>query len=115
MKVLVTQLCPALCDPMDCRPPGSSVHRISPGKSTGEGCRALLQRIFPTQTFLQGSNLTGILMKRGHLDTDRHTWKYRETWKTPPTCQGMSKAVRTQERDLEKILSHSPQREPTLP
>ena len=25
----VTQLCPALCDPLDCSPPGSSVHRIS--------------------------------------------------------------------------------------
>ena len=24
----VTQLCPTLCDPMDCSPPGSSVHRI---------------------------------------------------------------------------------------
>ena len=25
VKVLVTQLCPTLCNPMDCRPPGSSV------------------------------------------------------------------------------------------
>ena len=24
----VTQSCPTLCDPMDCNPPGSSVHRI---------------------------------------------------------------------------------------
>ena len=24
MKVLVTQLCPTLCNPVDCRPPGSS-------------------------------------------------------------------------------------------
>ena len=28
VKVLVTQLCPTLCDPMDCCPPGSSVHEI---------------------------------------------------------------------------------------
>ena len=28
VKALVTQLCPTLCDPMDCSPPGSSVHRI---------------------------------------------------------------------------------------
>ena len=28
VKVLVTQLCPTLCDPMDCRPLGSSVHGI---------------------------------------------------------------------------------------
>ena len=26
--VLVTELCPTLCDPMDCSPPGSSVHGI---------------------------------------------------------------------------------------
>ena len=26
--VLVTQLCPTLCNPMDCSPPGSSVHGI---------------------------------------------------------------------------------------
>ena len=25
---LVTQLCQTLCDPMDCSPPGSSVHGI---------------------------------------------------------------------------------------
>ena len=34
---------------MDCSPPGSSVHRDSPGKNTGMGCHALLQGIFPTQ------------------------------------------------------------------
>ena len=34
--------CPTLCDPMDCSPPGSSVH--SPGKNTGVGCHALSSR-----------------------------------------------------------------------
>jgi len=28
VKVLLTQSCPALCNPMDCSPPGSSVHGI---------------------------------------------------------------------------------------
>ena len=28
LKVKVTQLCPTLCDPMDCSPPGSSVHGV---------------------------------------------------------------------------------------
>ena len=46
---LVTQLCPTLCDPMDCSPPDSSVHGDSPGGNTGAGCHALLQGIFPTQ------------------------------------------------------------------
>ena len=50
-KVLVTQLCPTLCDHMDYSPP---VDRLlcpwdSPGKSTGVGCHFLLQGIFPTQ------------------------------------------------------------------
>ena len=29
---LVTKSCPPLCDPMDCSPPGSSVHGISQTK-----------------------------------------------------------------------------------
>ena len=36
------QLCLALCDAMDCSPPGSSVHGDSPGKDTGVGCHAVL-------------------------------------------------------------------------
>ena len=46
---LVAQSCPTLCDPMDCSPPGSSIHEDSPGKNTRVGCHALLQGIFPTQ------------------------------------------------------------------
>jgi len=46
---LVAQSCPTLCDPMDCSPPGSSVHGDSPDKNTGVGCHALLQEIFPDQ------------------------------------------------------------------
>jgi len=46
---LVTQLCPTLCEPVDCSQPGSSVHGDSPDKNTGVGCYALLQGIFPTQ------------------------------------------------------------------
>ena len=48
-KVTVTQSCPALCDPMDCSPPGSSVHGILQGKKSGVGCHSLLQGIFLTQ------------------------------------------------------------------
>ena len=46
---LDAQLCLTLCSPMDCSPPGSSVHGDSPGKNTGVGCCDLLQGIFPTQ------------------------------------------------------------------
>ena len=49
----VAQSCPILCDLMDYSPPGSSVHGDSPeGKTTGVGCHAFVQGIFPTQ----GSN-----------------------------------------------------------
>ena len=46
---LVAQSCLTLCDPMDCSPPGSSVHGDSPSKDTGVGCHAFLQGFFPTQ------------------------------------------------------------------
>ena len=46
-------LCPTLCNPMDCSPPGSLCPWDAPGKNTGVGCSALLQGMFPTQ----GSNL----------------------------------------------------------
>ena len=45
----VAQLCPILCDSMDCFPSGSSVHEDFPGKNTGVGCHILLQGIFLTQ------------------------------------------------------------------
>ena len=45
----VAQLCPTLCDPVDCSLPGSSV--LS-GKNTGMGCHFLLQGIF----LIQGLN-----------------------------------------------------------
>ena len=43
------RLCPTLCNPMDCNPPGSSGHGRSPGKQTGEGGHALLQGILSAQ------------------------------------------------------------------
>ena len=38
-----------LCEGMDCSLPGSSACGDSPGKNTGVGSHALLERIFPTQ------------------------------------------------------------------
>ena len=51
---LVAQLCPTLYDPMDCSPPGSSVHRDSPGKNAGVGCHSSLQGLFLTQEWNLG-------------------------------------------------------------
>ena len=54
---LVTQWCPALCDCMDCSPPGSSAHGDSPVKNTGMSCPVLFQGIFPTQELNQVSRI----------------------------------------------------------
>ena len=79
------QLCPTLCDPMDCSPPGSSVHRDSPGKNTGVGCYALLQGIFPPQ----GSN-PGLLHCRQSLYHLSHHFPAAAAAKSlqscPPLC-----------------------------
>ena len=53
------QLCLTLCDPTDCSPPGSSVHRILQARRP-VCCHALLQRIFPTPNHVFcGSYTTG--------------------------------------------------------
>ena len=65
------QSCPTLCNPMDCSPPGSSVHEDSPGKNTRMGCHALLQ------TFLaQGLNwdLLSPALAGGFFTTS-NTWE----------------------------------------
>ena len=54
MPCLVAQSCLALWNPVDCSPPGSSVHGDSPGKNIGLGCHVLLQGIFPTQGLSPG-------------------------------------------------------------
>ena len=53
LRYVCMLLCPALCDPMDCSLPGSSVHGKFPGKNTGVSCCCLIPGIFPTK----GSNL----------------------------------------------------------
>ena len=50
--VLDFQSCPALCNPMDCSLPGSSLHGILQEKLLELGSHSLIQGIFPTQ----GSN-----------------------------------------------------------
>ena len=46
--VLFAQSCPTLCDPMDCSPPGSSVHGILQARIL-EWVVIPFSRIFPTQ------------------------------------------------------------------
>ena len=64
--VKVTQLCPTLCDPMDC----SSWN--SPGQNTGVGSLSLLQGIFPTQGLNPGlPHCRWILYQLSHKGSSR--------------------------------------------
>ena len=64
---LVAQSSPILCNPMDCSPPGSSIHGDSPAKNTEVGCYVLLQGIFPTQVSNPGiSHCRWILYHLSH-------------------------------------------------
>ena len=68
----IAQLCPTLGGPVDCSPPGSSVHGIL--QNTGVGCHSLLQGIFMTQ----GLNLHLLhwqvnLYHYCHLGSPKHT------------------------------------------
>ena len=94
------QLCPTLCDPMDCSLPISSVHGDSAGKNTGVGCHALLQGIFPTQGsnpclmslaltsgfFMTGTLYAEYIMRNARLDDS--SWN-QDCWKKyqPQACK----------------------------
>ena len=56
---LVAQSHPTLCDPIDCSPPGSSVHGDSPGKNNRVGCHALLQGSSQPRNWTQVSCIAG--------------------------------------------------------
>ena len=53
-KQVVAQLCPTLSDPVDCSPPGSSVHGIPQARITGAGCHFLLQGNLPDPGIVPG-------------------------------------------------------------
>ena len=96
----VSQSCPALCDPMDCNPPGSSVHGDSPGRNTGVGWHGVFQGIFPIQWSNPGfPHCTWILYLVSHQGSPRGTSKRplagtrelpKEDWPRGPTGQGRS-------------------------
>ena len=47
--VLIIQSCPALCDPMDCNPPSSSVHGISQARILEWAAISFFRGVFLTQ------------------------------------------------------------------
>ena len=79
--VLVAQLCPTLCDPVDCSPPGSSVPWDVPGKNTEVGFHSLLQGISPDPGIESGSPA----LQAHSLPPERTT---REAFTLPPEPRG---------------------------
>ena len=80
MKVLVAQSCPTLCNPIDCSPPGSSVHGILQAstleqvaisfskrnyrKKESEVTQSCLTLCDPMDCSLSGCSVHGILQER---------------------------------------------------
>ena len=95
----VTQLCLTLWDPMDCGPPGSSVHGIFSSKNTGVGCHFLLQGIFP----IQGSNIVPIQRLLCLLYCTESLGKHRPHLGAD-NSQGMLNATREQNIGYQQTL-----------
>ena len=94
----------ALCNPMDCSLPGSSVYGILQAKNTGVGCHFLLQGIFLTQGFI--SHLLHLLdwqvdslphhfankglSRQSYAFSSSHVWMweldYKESWAPKNWC-----------------------------
>ena len=72
----VVQLCPTLCDAMDCSPTRILYPWNFPGKHVGAGCHCLLQGIF----LIQGSNLYLLSFLSWQVNFFYHC----ATWKAPP-------------------------------
>ena len=72
---LVTQLRLTLCVPVVYSPPGSSVHRDSPGKNTGMGCHALLQGSSQPRDLLN-QHCRQILYQLSYQGSPRYIYTY---------------------------------------
>ena len=77
---LVTQSCPTVWDPMDCSPPGSSVHGASPGKNTGMSCHFPLQGISQFRDQIQVSCIAGGFFT---IWATREAQEYNSGWSIP--------------------------------
>ena len=73
VKVLVTQPCPTIWDPMDYNPQGSYAHGILQARILG--CHSLLQGNFPTQGWNPGLlHCRQILYHLSHQEAPNKPW-----------------------------------------
>ena len=97
---LATQSCLTFCKPMDCSPPGSSVHGDSPGRKTGVGFHALLQGIFPTQRSY--SSLLHCSWILYHLSHQGSPWEISHTRNSPLLALGQKDSYGNQSTSLKQ-------------
>ena len=60
LKVSVTQPCPILCDPLDSKPPGSSLHGILQARILEGVAMSFFRRSFPLREQIRVSCIAGI-------------------------------------------------------
>ena len=103
VEVLVAQSCPTLCDPMDCSPPGSSVHGLSrqeywsglPFPSPGDlpdpgikpGSPALQADSSPSEHQGRQHRALGNLLLRRQAESRRISKLVWEVWAARPSCR----------------------------
>ena len=98
VKVLVAQSCPTLCDPMDCSPPGSSVHEIFQAR--------ILEWV--TISFCRGSSQprdrTQVSCTTGRFFTD---WATREAPAMPETQEMWVRSLGQKDALEKEMATHS--------
>ena len=73
--MLVVQSCPTLCDPMDCSPPGSSVHGILQAKIP-EWVAISFSNIWVTKTFFMGKQVDILALVYAHDENCPHNLRF---------------------------------------
>ena len=82
------QSCPALYNPMDCSPTGSSVPGITPDKNTGVGCHVLLQGNLPNSGIKYVSPVSPALAGR-FFTTGKTTHSHSQFFLKQITVRGL--------------------------
>ena len=101
MKGLVAQLCPTLCDPMDCNPPGSSIHGILQARILEQVAVPSSRRSSQPQDWTQVAYIAGRFFS---------IWATREALKSVwVTMKSLAQCVRmwrplTQEGRIREVL-----------
>ena len=103
MKLLVTQSCLSLCDPMDCSPPGSSVHGIFQARALGRVAISFSSGSSGLGDWTQVSHFAGRLYQLSHQgrpEQGRRRWT--KNYKDCHSIRIKKKMVRKGRRNRKK-------------